>query len=83
MTILLLILVVVYFGMVSAPISIRLVGWVLARNRSSERPLLWGSTAVRLGVPKSGASAAPEWSRRASCAIVRNLTMRTSKGGKS
>lgn len=48
MTILLLILLVVYLVVVSAPTSIRLVGLVLARNRSSEVPVLWESTTAPL-----------------------------------
>ena len=39
MTILLLILLVVYVAVVSAPISIRLVGLILARNGLRELPL--------------------------------------------
>jgi hypothetical protein len=64
MTILLLILLVVYLVAVSAPTSIRLVGLVLARNRSSEPPVLWGSTTARLGALKSGTRAAREWPQR-------------------
>jgi hypothetical protein len=63
MTILLLMLLVVYL-VVSAPTSIRIVALILARNRSSELPVLWGSTTVRLGALKSGTSAAREWLRR-------------------
>jgi hypothetical protein len=64
MTILLLVLLVVYFAVVGAPISIRLVGLVLARNGSSQLPLLCGSPTVRPGKVKSGASAAREWPQR-------------------
>jgi len=64
MTILLLILLVVYFAVVGAPISIRLVGLVLARSGSSRLPVLCGSTTVRLRAVKSGASAAREWPQR-------------------
>lgn len=46
MTILLLFLLVVYFAVVSAPISIRLVGLVLARTKSSELPLPWRSATL-------------------------------------
>jgi hypothetical protein len=48
MTILLLFLLVLYFAVVSAPISIRLVGMVLTRNSFGGLPLLWGSTNLRL-----------------------------------
>ena len=46
MTILLLFLLVVYFAVVSAPISIRHVGLVLARTKSSELPLPWRSATL-------------------------------------
>jgi hypothetical protein len=82
MTILLLILLVVYFAVVSAPISSRLAGLILIlmRNGSRQLPLFRGWTAVRSGAPKSGISAAPEWPRRDNCAIARNAHV---QGGKS
>lgn len=64
MTILLLVLLVVYLVAVSAPTSIRLVGLVLARNSSSEPPVLWGSTTARLAALKSGTGAARKWPQR-------------------
>jgi hypothetical protein len=71
MTILLLFLLVLYFAVVSAPISIRLVRLVFARDRSSELPQLQGSTVVRSGAPKGGVGAAAKWSRRYSRATIR------------
>jgi hypothetical protein len=44
MTILLLVLLVVYVAVVSAPISVRLAGLILARNGRRELPLPAGST---------------------------------------
>ena len=82
MTILLLILLVVYVAVVSAPISMRLAGLILARNGLRELPLPAGSTTVRSGTPKSGISAAPKWLRRDSHAIVRNQDVHV-QGGKS
>jgi hypothetical protein len=82
MTILLLILLVVYFAAVSAPFSIRLVGLILSRNGLRELPLPGVSTTVRSGTPKSGTSAAPKWLRRDSHAIVRNQDVHA-QGGKS
>jgi hypothetical protein len=60
----LLVLVVVYFAVVSAPISIRSFGLVLARSRLRELPLPWRSTSVRLGGLKSGSVAAFQWFER-------------------
>ena len=82
MTILLLILLVVYVAVVSAPISMRFAGLVLARNGLRELPLPGGSTMVRSGTPKSGISAAPQWLRRNWHAIVRNQNVDI-QGGKS
>ncbi len=82
MTIVLLILLVVYVAVVSAPISMRLVGLILARNGLRELPLLGGSTTFRSAMPKSGTSAAPKWLGRDSHAIVRNQDVHV-QGGKS
>lgn len=59
MTILLLILLVVYVAVVSAPISMRLAGLILARNGLRDLPLPPGSTTVRSGAPKSGHQCSP------------------------
>jgi hypothetical protein len=65
MTVLLLFLLVVYFAVVSAPISIRLVGLVLARTKSSELPLLWRPTTLSApGRSQSGSGAVRDWSQR-------------------
>jgi len=69
MTYLLLLLLVVYFAAVSAPISIRLVGLILMRNGSSELPSIRGPTAVSSGASKDSNGAAR---RRDSRAIARN-----------
>jgi hypothetical protein len=53
MTLLLVILLVVYFAAVSAPFSPRLVGLLLARNGLRELPLLGTSTVVRSASPKA------------------------------
>ena len=82
MTILLLILLVVYVAVVSAPISMRLAGLILARNGLRELPLLGGSTTFRSATPKRGTSAAPEWLRRDRHAIVRSQDVHV-QGGKS
>ena len=82
MTILLLILLVVYVAVVSAPISMRLAGLILARNGLRDLPLPPGSTAARSGAPKSGISAAPKWLRRDCQANVRNQDVHV-QGGKS
>ena len=49
MTILLLFLLVLYFAVVSAPISIRLIAKILTRNSFGGLPLLRRSTNVRMG----------------------------------
>ena len=72
MTYLLLVLLVVYFAVVSAPISIRLVGLILMRNGSSELPSIRGPTAVK---DSSGAAR-----RHDSRAIVRNRHMHVQGG---
>jgi hypothetical protein len=72
MTILLLILLVVYVAVVSAPISTRLAGLVLAHNGLRELPLSAGSMAVHSGAAKNGISADPKWLRRDCHAIVGN-----------
>jgi len=82
MTVLLVILLVVYAAVLSAPISMRLVGLILARNGLRELPLPVGSTTVRSGAAKSGISAAPQWLRRNWHAIVRNQDAHV-QGGKS
>jgi hypothetical protein len=82
MTILLLILLVVYVAVVSAPISTRLGGLILARNGLRELPLSAGSMAVRSGMAKGGISAAPKWLRRDCHAIVGNQDLNV-QGGKS
>jgi len=77
MTYLLLLLLVVYFATVSAPISIRLVGLILMRNGTSKLPPIWGPTAVSSGAPKDSSSAAR---RRGSKDIVRNRHMHVQGG---
>ena len=82
MTVLLVILLVVYAAVLSAPISTRLVGLILARNGLRELSLPAGSTTVRSGAAKSGISAAPKWLRRDCHAIVGNQDVHV-QGGKS
>jgi hypothetical protein len=77
MTYLLLVLLVVYFAAVSAPISIRLVGLSLMRKGSSELPSIRGPTAVSSGAPKDSSGAAR---RHDSRAIVRNRHMHVQGG---
>jgi len=77
MTYLLLLLLVVYFAAVSAPISIRLVGLILMRNGSSELRSSRGPTAVSSGAPKDSSGAAR---RRDGRAIVRNRHMHVQGG---
>lgn len=79
MTILLLVLLVVYLVAVSAPTSIRLVGLVLARNGSSEPPVLWRSTTARLEALKSGTAAARERPQRDQPRLFGTQKMRTSR----
>ena len=82
MTILLLFLLVVYVAVVSAPISMRLAGLILARNGLRELPLPRGSTTVRSGAPKSGISAVSKRLRHDYHAIVRSQDVHV-QGGKS
>jgi hypothetical protein len=80
MTLLLVILLVVYFAAVSAPFSPRLVELLLARNGLRELPLSWASTMVRSAKPKNRANAAAKWFRRDSRAIVRNRDVHIQRG---
>jgi hypothetical protein len=57
MTYLLLLLLVVYFAVVSAPIPLRLIGLILMRNGSSKSPPIWGPETVHSGAPKDGGGA--------------------------
>ena len=83
MTILVLILLVIYVALVSAPTSMRLAGLIVARNGLRELPPLPpGSTTARSGAPRSGVSAAPKRLRRDRHAIVRNQDVQV-QGGKS
>jgi hypothetical protein len=80
MTLLLVILLVVYFAAVSAPFSPRLVGLLLARNGLRELPLLGTSTVVRSAKPKSRTNAAAKWFRRDRRAIVRHQDAHIQRG---
>jgi hypothetical protein len=77
MTYQLLLLLVVYFVAVSAPISIRLVGLMLMRSGSSERPPSWRPAAVNSGAPKDTGDAAR---RRDGRAIIRSRHMHVQGG---
>jgi hypothetical protein len=72
MTILLLVLLVVYFAAVSVPISIRLVGLILARDGLRELPPLAESTTARSIASNSFSRAAPKWLRRNNHTMIRN-----------
>jgi hypothetical protein len=72
MTILLLVLLVVYFAAVSVPISIRLVGLILARDGLRELPPLGESTTVHSVTSKGVSRAAPKWLRRNNHTMIRN-----------
>jgi len=72
MTILLLVLLVVYFAAVSVPISIRLVGLILARDGLRELPPLGEATTVRSVTSKSFSRVAPRWLRRNNHTMIRN-----------
>jgi hypothetical protein len=72
MTILLLVLLVVYVAAVSVPVSVRLVGLIVARDGLRELPLLGKSTPVRSATSKSVTRAAPKWLRPNNHTIVRN-----------
>ena len=71
MTILLLVLLVVYFTVVSVPISIRLVGLILARDGLRELPP-GEATTVRSVTSKSFSRVAPRWLRRNNHTMIRN-----------
>jgi hypothetical protein len=58
MTILLLVLLVIYLAVVSAPVSIRLVGLMVARNGLREPPLLEASAIARSRTSEGESSAA-------------------------
>jgi hypothetical protein len=72
MTILLLVLLVIYFAAVSVPISIRLVGLILARDGLRELPRLGESTTARSVTSKGVSRAAPKWLRRNNHTMIRN-----------
>jgi hypothetical protein len=72
MTILLLVLLVVYFAAVSVPISIRLVGLILARDGLRELPPVGESTTARSVTSKGVSRAAPKWLRRNNHTMIRN-----------
>jgi hypothetical protein len=72
MTILLLVLLVVYFAAVSVPISIRLVGLILARDGLRELPPVGESTTARSVTSKGVSRAAPKWLRRDNHTMIRN-----------
>jgi hypothetical protein len=79
MTILLLLLLIVYLALVSAPTSIRFIGMVLTRNSFGGRPLLWGSTDVRLGRSKAALVLQHLNGHKATAAIARNPKIRPSR----
>ena len=72
MTVLLLVLLFVHFAAVSVPISVRLVGLILARDGLRELPLPGEPTTVCSATSRSSNRAAPRWLRRNNHTIVRN-----------
>jgi len=82
MTVLLVILLVVYAAVLSAPISTRLVGLILARNGLRELPLPRAIDDGPFGDTEKRHQCSPQWPRRNSHGIVRNQDARI-QGGKS
>jgi hypothetical protein len=76
MTYQLLLLLIVYFAVVSAPIPLRLIGLILMRNGSNKSPPIWEPAVGSSGAPKDGGGAV----RRH--AIIRNRHMHV-QGGQS
>jgi hypothetical protein len=72
MSILLVILLVVYFAAVSVPTSMRLIGLILARDGLRELPLPEEFSTVRSAPSRSVACGAPRWLRRSKHSKVCN-----------